>query len=183
MLRSINVGGRNRVAMADLRRPGVARSGYRESATYVQSGNVVFSWRRGRRRWPAAIEDRMAAELGLAVPVMVRNQVPTRRQVCPGNPFTPPRARSKPMHVTFLAEGPDAGKVGQSCEAEDGQFGDDRCQVVGRDGLSVLPGWLREDQTEQRLPRAAAGRATATTRNWRTLLTLADMCGLPAHGS
>ena len=42
LLRSINVGGRNRVAMADLRR--VATSlGYREVTTYLQSGNLVFS--------------------------------------------------------------------------------------------------------------------------------------------
>src|SRR4030095_5352330 len=41
LLRGINVGGRNRVAMADLRKV-VLGLGYTDVATYIQSGNVVF---------------------------------------------------------------------------------------------------------------------------------------------
>src|SRR5664280_969277 len=42
LLRGINVGGRNRVAMADLREV-VTSLGHTEVTTYVQSGNVVFT--------------------------------------------------------------------------------------------------------------------------------------------
>lgn len=42
LLRGINVGGRNRVAMADLREV-VLGLGHTEVATYIQSGNVVFT--------------------------------------------------------------------------------------------------------------------------------------------
>jgi len=42
MLRGINVGGRNRVAMPELRAV-VESLGYGDVRTYVQSGNVVFS--------------------------------------------------------------------------------------------------------------------------------------------
>ena len=42
MLRGINVGGRNRVAMPELRAV-VESLGYSEVRTYVQSGNVIFS--------------------------------------------------------------------------------------------------------------------------------------------
>jgi len=42
LLRGINVGGRNKVSMADLRAV-VAGLGHTEVATYIQSGNVVFS--------------------------------------------------------------------------------------------------------------------------------------------
>ena len=42
LLRGINVGGRNKVAMAELRR--VAESlGHTEVVTYIQSGNLVFT--------------------------------------------------------------------------------------------------------------------------------------------
>ena len=42
LLRGINVGGRNRVAMADLRL--IATDlGYTDVATYIQSGNLLFS--------------------------------------------------------------------------------------------------------------------------------------------
>jgi Protein of unknown function (DUF1697) len=42
LLRGINVGGRNRVAMADLRQV-VLDLGHTDVATYIQSGNVVFT--------------------------------------------------------------------------------------------------------------------------------------------
>ena len=42
LLRGINVGGRNKVSMADLRAV-VAGLGHTEVATYIQSGNVVFT--------------------------------------------------------------------------------------------------------------------------------------------
>jgi uncharacterized protein (DUF1697 family) len=42
LLRGINVGGRNRVAMADLRQLTEAL-GHTEVATYIQSGNVLFA--------------------------------------------------------------------------------------------------------------------------------------------
>jgi uncharacterized protein (DUF1697 family) len=42
LLRGINVGGRNRVAMADLRQL-TGELGHTEVATYIRSGNVVFT--------------------------------------------------------------------------------------------------------------------------------------------
>ena len=42
LLRGINLGGRNKVAMADLREV-VAGLGHADVSTYIQSGNVLFS--------------------------------------------------------------------------------------------------------------------------------------------
>ena len=42
LLRGINVGGKNKVAMADLREV-VAGLGHADVSTYIQSGNVLFS--------------------------------------------------------------------------------------------------------------------------------------------
>ena len=44
LLRGINLGGHNKVAMADLRTV-VASLGHGDVATYIQSGNVVFGSR------------------------------------------------------------------------------------------------------------------------------------------
>ena len=41
LLRGINVGGRNKVPMADLRET-VEELGHADVATYIQSGNVLF---------------------------------------------------------------------------------------------------------------------------------------------
>jgi len=42
LLRGINVGGKNRVVMGDLKRE-LQRAGYKEVATYINSGNIMFS--------------------------------------------------------------------------------------------------------------------------------------------
>jgi uncharacterized protein (DUF1697 family) len=42
LLRGINLGGRNRVAMADLRLV-VSELGHVDVSTYIQSGNVLFT--------------------------------------------------------------------------------------------------------------------------------------------
>ena len=52
LLRGINVGGRNKVPMADLREV-VASLGHTGVSTYIQSGNVLFSTaERTTRSWP-----------------------------------------------------------------------------------------------------------------------------------
>ena len=42
LLRSINVGGRNRVAMGELRQLATSL-GFQDVSTYLQSGNLIFS--------------------------------------------------------------------------------------------------------------------------------------------
>jgi uncharacterized protein (DUF1697 family) len=59
LLQGINVGGRNKVAMADLRKV-VESLGHGDVATYIQSGNVVFT---SHHTDPAVI----AGELGRAL--------------------------------------------------------------------------------------------------------------------
>jgi len=61
LLRGINVGGRNRVAMADPREvvPGL---GHTEVATYIQSGNVVFTSEEAETATIAAALERAIAE-------------------------------------------------------------------------------------------------------------------------
>jgi malate dehydrogenase len=61
LLRGINVGGRSRVAMADLRDI-VSSLGHTDVATYVQSGNVVFSTEKRDTRTLAAELERAIAE-------------------------------------------------------------------------------------------------------------------------
>ena len=59
LLRGINVGGRNKVAMADLRELASAL-GHADVATYIQSGNLVFS---SAEPDPAALADELEREI------------------------------------------------------------------------------------------------------------------------
>src|SRR5450631_50072 len=101
LLRSINVGGRNRVPMADLRAL-VSSLGFDDVATYLQSGNVVFTGSGPATVVARAIQDRIASELGLEVPVIVRS----KRQleaIVRSPPFADLDVDPKTRHVTFLA--------------------------------------------------------------------------------
>jgi uncharacterized protein (DUF1697 family) len=91
LLRGINVGGRNRVAMADLREV-VLGLGHTEVATYIQSGNVVFtSEEADTARIAAALERAIAKHLGVRPTVVVLTRAELA-QVVADNPCTPPVA-------------------------------------------------------------------------------------------
>ena len=174
MLRSINVGGRNRVAMADLR--GMASSlGFRDVATYVQSGNLVFAGSGSPAAVAQAIEDRIAADLGLTVPVIVRSRSQLRG-VLRDNPFADLDVDPKTIHVTFLADRADPQRVAL-LEEPTGQFGNDRLKVVGTDVYLHCPGGYGRTKLNNSYFERRLG-VTATTRNWRTVTTLGEMAGL-----
>lgn len=71
LLRGINIGGKNKIAMADLKKE-LTGIGFEEVITYLNSGNVVFSTdivdvQEIRR----VIEELIQTKLGLTVPVWV----------------------------------------------------------------------------------------------------------------
>lgn len=72
LLRGINVGGKNRLPMADLR-GSLADLGLREVRTYIQSGNVLFETDGPEAKLEADIEARIAEQFGLRVPILVRS--------------------------------------------------------------------------------------------------------------
>ncbi|HLB39731.1 MAG TPA: DUF1697 domain-containing protein [Actinomycetota bacterium] len=73
LLRGINVGGRNVIAMRDLRQA-FAHMGFHDPATYIQSGNVVVGSRRVKGpRAASSIERRLSEAFGYDARVVVRD--------------------------------------------------------------------------------------------------------------
>ena len=104
LLRGINVGGRNRVAMTDLRAV-VISLGHTDVATYIQSGNVVFSSGEPDTAAIAAALERAIAE-GLAVaPRVVVLSREELSQVVADNPY-PDETNPRYLHAAFIAETP-----------------------------------------------------------------------------
>jgi uncharacterized protein (DUF1697 family) len=71
LLRSVNVGGSNRLMMADLREA-VQSLGATKVQTYLQSGNVVFTVEGSMDGLQAAIRQRLRERCGLNVHVLLR---------------------------------------------------------------------------------------------------------------
>lgn len=80
LLRGINVGGRNRISMTDLRAVFEAE-GYVEVDTYIQSGNVLFSSAARRASLEGDVEAMLRRRLGLDLVVVVRSSIQMRNIV------------------------------------------------------------------------------------------------------
>ncbi|MBX9389266.1 DUF1697 domain-containing protein [Streptomonospora nanhaiensis] len=86
LLRGINVGGHNKVPMADLRAL-LSGLGCTEVGTLLQSGNAAFTAAEDDPdRIAAAIEDALREQMGLSVTVMARTAADLQR-VVRGIPF------------------------------------------------------------------------------------------------
>jgi uncharacterized protein (DUF1697 family) len=171
LVRAVNLGGHNRLAMSDLRDL-CTRLGFRDATTLLQSGNVVF---RSDKRVESAIERQLEAEtekrLGLKTVYFVRTAGQWRDLVA-SNPF-PKEARKHPGHllVVFLKQAPPAGAV----EALRGAIkGRERVDAVGCQAYIVYPdGVGRSKLTAAVIERHL--KSSGTARNWNTVIKLAGM--------
>jgi uncharacterized protein (DUF1697 family) len=86
LLRGINVGGRNAVPMKELA-PCLEAAGHAHVTTYIQSGNVLFSADDADPRGlETDLEQRIEAQFGFPVPVVVRSAAEFRATVAAAPP-------------------------------------------------------------------------------------------------
>ncbi|MFJ9614607.1 DUF1697 domain-containing protein [Streptomyces noursei] len=173
LFRGINVGGHNSFPKA--RQLELARSlGLADVTVLLQTGNIVFA-DPGRPPEETArrFEERIAAELGLTVPVLVRTRDELAATVA-GNPFPSAVPEPKTLHVTFLSEAPtDTARLDA---LDQDAYAPDQFRLIGRELFLWCPGGIGRSRLAEAVGRARLG-VTATARNWNTvtkLLALAD---------
>jgi uncharacterized protein (DUF1697 family) len=181
LLRGINVGGRNKVAMADLRDV-MTSLGHADVATYIQSGNVVFTAEETDTALMAArIEAAIADGLAVAPRVIVLSRAELA-QVARDNPYAA-ETNPKAVHVVFSGEEPgsdviDAVAAAQQQAALKGSH--DEARFVGRALFLHTPDGFGRSVLAELLARARgplSARATGTARNWATVTKLLTLCG------
>jgi uncharacterized protein (DUF1697 family) len=164
LLRGVNVGKHNRIAMTDLR-PLLERCGAHDVVTYLQSGNAVVSAE------PAdlgpRVEEALAAELGLRVRVLTRTASELEAVVA-ANPFPEKVATPKLLHVAFLEHPADPALV----EAFGHRHGEDEIALGKRD-LYLSYATRSFDSPINKVLLQLDG--VVTTRNWTTVLKLRDL--------
>jgi uncharacterized protein (DUF1697 family) len=172
LLRGINVGGRTKVGMADLRQL-FADLGHADVKTYLQSGNVLFkSSNRSESRLAGEIERRIAQNLGMTVTVLVRTGDDLARVVAK-NPFLGRETDFAKLHVTFLAEAPDRERAAR-LETPGG--GPDEFALAGREIFLLCPNGYGKTKLNNAYIERRLGVA-ATTRNWNTVTKLHELAG------
>jgi uncharacterized protein (DUF1697 family) len=180
LLRGINVGGRNKVAMADLRQ--LAESlGHSAVATYIQSGNLLFaSPEPDTTALADALEEGIAGRLGVQAPVVVLSRAELARAIA-DNPF-PAEPDPRRVHAVFRRDerSPAAVEAVARLQQKSRDAGSrDEAVIVGRTLFLHTPdGFGRSDLAAQ-LFRSST-QAAGTARNWATVTKL--MAVLEAAG-
>src|SRR5690606_10520433 len=105
LIRGINVGGRHKLPMAELRAE-LERAGFSAVRTYIQSGNVVFECARGTAD---SIARRMGELVGIRFGFEPKILVLAARDLekaASANPFPAAHAAPKSLQLFFLAAAP-----------------------------------------------------------------------------
>ncbi len=168
LLRGINVGGKHKLPMAELRTHFEA-AGARAVQTYIQSGNVVFE--AAARQGPelgAAVAESLEAAKGFAVPIVVRTAAAWQSAI-DDNPYAAEaEGNPKRVHAMLLSRAPT--KAARAAFDPDCRMGER--WTLGKDILYIdAPnGTARSKLGTPYVDRVL--ECIATARNWRTMLTL-----------
>jgi len=168
LVRGINIGGHNKLAMQDLRRL-CARLGLEDVKTLLNSGNVVFrSAASDADELEARLERETARRLGLKPAYFVRT-ADEWASIVKRNPFPDEAARDPGRLVALLmrqAPGPAAVTALRAAIP-----GRERVEARGREAYFVYPdGMGRSKLTPTLIEKHLGGAGTA--RNWNTVLKL-----------
>jgi len=178
LLRGINVGGKNKLAMADL----VAlfeAAGAADVQTYIQSGNIIFRARAARaagaadtKRIVPLVTAAIGAKFGFQVPVVTRSAAEFAN-VLAANPFLKRGVDPKALHVIFLAGQPSPERA---AALDPKRSPGDRFAVRGREIYLHLPNGVAGSKlTNDYLDRTLA--TISTGRNWNTVQKIAALLG------
>ena len=170
LLRGVNLGPSRKLKMSDLRAV-VESLGHTDVETYLQSGNVVFTPKgRATSGLGVAISTALADAVGMDVAVLTRTGARMAAIVaaCPYQVDDPTK-----LVVTFL-EGTADAKPLKAFDAT--PFAPEGLTVHGTEVYLDLPGGQARSNLLTALAKVKTpGRAAATTRNWRTVLALAEL--------
>ena len=164
LLRGVNVGGKNKLPMAELRAL-VETLGCTDVTTYIQSGNVVFTSAKAvaATTLEAAIKD----EFGIGITVVLRTPAELAK-VVKANPFA--SGDQSFVHVGFMAGKPSKPVVAK-LDAE--RFEPEEFAVRGAELYLYLPNGMGRTKLPDYLGRQL--KIPTTVRNWNTVLKLLEL--------
>jgi len=171
LLRGINVGGRNMVAMTDLRQL-LEGLGFADVRSLLQSGNLIFQ---GKRRASETLERFLEVETKKHLEVSIDYHVRTGDElqaIVADNPF-PDEAERDPGHlvVLFLKKAPEARSVQALQSAIQGP---EIVHAVGKQLYAVYSAGIGTSKlTNNAIDKKLGSRCTG--RNWNTVLKLAAL--------
>lgn len=167
-LRGINVGGHNKIKMADLK--GMFQSmGFGRVQTYIQSGNVLFESADDADSLRERIEHEIEKVFSITVTVMIRtsNELAQIIENCPYSEEVLKEAQAskevETFYVSMLLESPTQERIEQLKEFASEI---DEYHVQGREVYLLLREGVRNSKLANKLNKL---NVPSTVRNWKTI--------------
>jgi len=172
ILRGINVGGKRKVRMADLKAQLMA-AGLKDVQTYIQSGNVIFSsaTETDNQILASIVEQVIAEHFGLNVPVIVLSAYEIHEAVSSNPLVREADVDINRLHLTFLKEVPDE-KYTNSILAS--KTSSDQFVLSNKHIFVYCVGPYHKSKLSNSFFEKHL-HTVATTRNWKTVLKLAGL--------
>lgn len=176
LLRGINVGGHNKLKMAELR-DALQPLGLQNIRTYIQSGNILFESSESAELLQQQIQDTIQTTFTITSTVIIRT-AEEFRSIVNNCPFSEQdladasaTATGESLHVALLSTVPteeNSAKLLQYVSEKE------RCMIKGRDVYLLFYDSIRNAKLSQQLHKL---EVPATIRNWKTMMKLATMIG------
>ena len=170
LLRGINVGGHNKIPMAELRSL-CAQNGLENTESYVQSGNLVFT----SARTPSEVEDLLeqviCQHFGFSIPVIVR-AAKQWHSIVAGNPF--PGASDTKPNLVMLGLSKDIPSLEARQELLNYAKFNERVKLADKHLWIFFPDGVGMSKITPAVLDRLVG-SVVTMRNWRTVQRLSAL--------
>lgn len=167
ILRGINVGGRRKLPMNELRKL-FEELGFSEVQTYIQSGNVIFLSESSEKEISEVVEKAIFERYNFRVPVICRSAEDLQQSIAENPFFQKPSKEIERLHLTFLKELPEKEQLQKLARYD---FSPDKFEVKGKDVfLYCCAGYSKTKLSNSFFENKL--QVPATTRNWKTVLRL-----------
>lgn len=173
LLRGINVGGKRKLLMADLKAL-FSKMGFSNCITYIQSGNIIFETKKNKNNSELAhsIEIAILKHFNFNVPVMIR-KASEWKQIISDNPFLKDEDISiERLHLTLLDKIPEQHQIDNLKQIE---FDSEQFEAINQQiflcckdkysSKSKMTNTLFEKKLD----------CKSTSRNWKTVMKLAEL--------
>lgn len=171
ILRGINVSGQKLIKMQELKAH-LEEAGLENVRTYIQSGNIVFNYRKiSVDKLESLIKGMIGKAFGFDVPVIVKT-AKELIEIAQSNPFINKRKEDiGKLHVTLLATEPGKELL-DKFSAPSGI--PDEFTISGKAIYLLCPNGYGQTKLTNNFFESRL-KVTATTRNWKTVLKLVEM--------
>lgn len=169
ILRGINVGGKRKILMTDLKEM-CQELGFKNVTTYIQSGNLIFNSEKPNSELENDLEKVISKKYGFDVPVIVRTVKELENSI-DNNPFFYKNADTKQLHLTFLKEKPSDENIEKALTFN---YEPDKFKIEGKDAFIYCAGKYHKSKLTNKFFEKQL-EVGATTRNWKTVMKLSEL--------